>query len=67
MAVKKKGDVIYFPTYIFKDRNLAVLEAMVDYLVDKGYSYRDIGKILSRDERTIWTVNRRVQHKRHEQ
>lgn len=56
---------VQFPTYIFKDRSLAILEAMVDYLSDKGYSCRDIGKILNRDERTIWTVRSRVRQKRH--
>ena len=54
-----------FPTYLFKDRSLSVLEIMVEFLVDhKKMSYHNIAALLNRDDRTIWTVYSRVKKKR---
>ncbi|MBU1975024.1 MAG: hypothetical protein KKG59_01330 [Nanoarchaeota archaeon] len=56
---------VEFPSYIFKDRSVAVLEILVEYLKDtKGMNYHDIGVLLNRDERTIWTAYNRVKAKR---
>jgi len=53
------------PIEIFKDRNVAVLESLVEYLKDKkGLSYHEIAVLLNRDDRTIWTVYNRVSKKR---
>ena len=53
------------PSFIFRDRSVAVLEALVEYLVDvKKLSYHEIAVLLSRDDRTIWTSYRRVKLKR---
>ena len=39
------------------DRGLSVLESVAYHLHDiEGLSFADIGKILRRDERTVWTV-----------
>jgi hypothetical protein len=58
-------EFINFPTYIFKDRKVAVLEIVVEYLKDKHkLTYHEIAKILNRDDRTIWTAYHRVQLKR---
>ncbi|MFH1915859.1 MAG: helix-turn-helix domain-containing protein [Nanoarchaeota archaeon] len=63
---KTTSEKVYFPTYIFRDRSVAVLEAMVAYLLEKGMTYREIGQLLNRNERTIWTTSKRVKQKRHE-
>jgi len=53
------------PSRIFKDRNVAVLEAVVEYMKDiEGLSYHEIAVLLNRNERTIWTVYNRVKNKR---
>jgi len=53
------------PIEIFKDRNVAVLESLVEYLKDqKNLSYHEIALLLNRDDRTIWTVYSRVSKKR---
>lgn len=53
------------PSFVFRDRSVAVLEALVEYLKDnKGMSYHEIGLLLNRNERTIWTVYDRVKKKR---
>jgi len=45
--------------------NLSVLEASVSYLKEEfKLSYHDIGTILERNERTIWTVYNRAKKKR---
>jgi hypothetical protein len=53
------------PLRILQDRTVAVLESIVEYLKDeKGLRYSEIGKLLNRDQRTIWTVYSRVKKKR---
>jgi len=55
---------INIPSYIFKDRTLSVLEAIVKYLKeDRMLLYHDIAVLLKRDDRTIWTVYSRVKKK----
>ncbi|GAF99559.1 unnamed protein product, partial [marine sediment metagenome] len=52
------------PSYIFKDRTLSVLEAIVKYLKEERMlSYHEIAVLLKRDDRTIWTVYNRVKKK----
>ncbi|MBR9676277.1 hypothetical protein GOV05_04675 [Candidatus Woesearchaeota archaeon] len=54
----------FVPVSILKNKELSVLENMVLYFVeDLGLSLIDISKILVRDERTIWTVHKRVKVK----
>jgi len=56
---------IDIPSFVFKDRTLSVLEVMVEYLRDnKKMRFHDIAVILSRDDRTVWTVYRRAKLKR---
>jgi hypothetical protein len=58
-------DNIHIPIEIFKDRHAAVLESLVEYMKDTyQLSYADIGKLMNRSERTIWTVYRRAKTKR---
>ena len=55
---------INIPSSIFTNRNLSVLESLVWYLKkDLELGFRDIGKLLNRDERTIWTVHNRAKKK----
>jgi hypothetical protein len=55
---------INIPTFVFKDRDLAALEAVVVYLKDSlGYNYAQIAKLLNRDDRTIWTTYKRAKQK----
>jgi hypothetical protein len=56
---------VLIPSSIFRDRTLKVLEVLVVFLKDeKGMNYHDIGLLLNRDERTIWTVYHRSEKKR---
>lgn len=53
------------PSFIFRDRSVAVLESLVEYLKDqKKLSYHEIAVLLNRNDRTIWTVYRRAKLKR---
>ncbi len=70
---KKGGDItkapisktLLVPNTVFFDTNLAILEAVVEYLKEKkGLNYHEIGTLLNRDERNIWTVYSRVRKKR---
>lgn len=68
MAEETRADYLDIPSYILRDRTLKVLEAIVEYLKDqRGLTYRQIGRLLNRDERTIWTVYHRAQKKRKKQ
>jgi len=56
---------IEIPTSVFKDRRVAVLESLVEYLKDiKNLSYHEKGILLNRNDRKIWTVYNRVKRKR---
>jgi len=51
----------FIPLDVFLNRDIAVLEAVVVYLKDKKeFNYREIGKLLDRNERTVWTVYNRA-------
>jgi hypothetical protein len=55
---------VLIPVSIFKKEKLTPFEAMVKYLKEeKNLNYRQIGKLLNRDERNIWTVYNRSKKK----
>ena len=59
----KKSDV-FIPTSVISAGGLSVLESVSIYLHEQyGFSYRRIGELLNRDERTIWTVCSRARRK----
>jgi hypothetical protein len=71
-AIKKKSDnsnasngkALVVPNTIFFDDKLAILEAIVQYLKEvKKLNYKEIGTVLERDQRNIWTVYSRVKKK----
>ena len=52
------------PPSIFRKNPLSILEAVVKFLKeDAGYTYHQIGVLLNRDERNIWTVYDRAKKK----
>ncbi len=53
----KEGEVI--PLDIFT-HNLTILEAAIYYLKEQQLMYREIGDILHRDERNVWTIYSRA-------
>jgi len=58
---------IRIPLRVFRDRNVAVLESITEYLKDeKEMSFHEIAVLLNRDDRTIWTCYNRVKKKRKE-
>lgn len=65
-AVKSKkinySEDYIIPVSIFGDRKLSILESLVNYLAEY-YSYSQIGNLISKDPRTIWTVKMRAQKK----
>jgi len=60
-------DLVYqevISTEIFRANNLSILEAIVRYLKDiKKYNFHEIGQLLQRDERNIWTIYHRAKKK----
>lgn len=59
-----KYDDVLIPFSIFHDKTVCVLEAIAEYLKDKvGLNYHQIGVLLNRDERNIWTVYHRAKKK----
>ena len=53
------------PSFVFRDRSVAVLECLVEYMKDvKGLTFHEIAMMLNRNDRTIWTVYRRAKLKR---
>ena len=62
---KKQSIPLYVPISVLEDTTVSVLEAIVEYLKEaKGLRYREIAKLLNRDERNIWTVYKRAKVKR---
>ena len=55
---------VNIPSFIFRNRDLAALEAIVVYLKDsQGMTFAQIAKLLNRDDRTIWTTYTRAKKK----
>ncbi len=49
---------------IFRNTNLTIFESLVKYLKEnKKLSYHEIGLLLGRDERNIWTIYNRTKKK----
>ena len=56
---------LLIPVSILKDRLLSGFEVIVEYLKEeKNLSFHEIGSLLHRDERNIWTVYHRAKVKR---
>ncbi|MBS3097695.1 hypothetical protein J4209_02760 [Candidatus Woesearchaeota archaeon] len=56
---------IAIPQSIFKDRTIAVLEALTEYLKDSlNMTYHEIAVLTARNDRTIWTAYNRAKQKR---
>ena len=56
---------ILIPSFIFHDDRLSVLEAIVTYLKEKEkFTYHEIGVLINRDERNVWTEYARSKKKR---
>jgi parallel beta-helix repeat protein len=68
-AVKKKSEKIevekkvLISIKIFSDRRLSILESLVDYLKKKKFRNNEIGEILNRDQRNIYTLYSRARKK----
>ena len=57
---------IHVPTGIFRDRKVKVLEALVRYLHEEHQmNYSQIGRLLNRNPRTIWTAYQKARKKSH--
>ncbi|MEA2036977.1 MAG: hypothetical protein U9O94_05680 [Nanoarchaeota archaeon] len=55
----------HIPISVLKDRSLSVLEAITEYLKEElNLRYCQIGGLLNRDQRTVWTVYNRTKKKR---
>lgn len=56
---------VTMPLFIFRDRRVAGLECMTEYLHDvKKLSFHEISILFNRDDRTIWTTYHRAKKKR---
>ncbi|MBI4116749.1 hypothetical protein HY449_03320 [Candidatus Pacearchaeota archaeon] len=70
-AVEKQKEVIEetetnitIPLSIFKDSKSTILESIVVYLKENGMRYSEIGELLNRDQRNIWTIYDRAAKKK---
>ena len=64
-VVKLAESKEHIPSSIFLDRDVSVLEAIVEYLKDKRkMSYHEMAVLLNRDDRTVWTCYSRAKKKR---
>ncbi|MCX6742536.1 MAG: right-handed parallel beta-helix repeat-containing protein [Candidatus Pacearchaeota archaeon] len=58
-----KQSKISIPLSIFVNRKLSILESLILYLKEKGFSFKEISKLINRDQRNIWTINSRAKGK----
>jgi len=60
-----EGSNFSVPISIFKDRSLSTLEVLTKYLREElNLKYCQIGPLLNRNDRTIWTVYHRAKRKK---
>ena len=56
---------IWIPSNVLRDNSISVLEDIVEFLKEKkGLTYHQIGELINRDERNVWTVYNRAKKKR---
>jgi len=61
---EKESKIVDIPSSILRDRSLAPLESITEYLKDQqGMSFHEIAVLLNRDDRTIWTCYSRAKKK----
>jgi hypothetical protein len=51
---------INLPISIFESKELTILESIIIYLKNEGKKYSEIGELLYRDQRNIWTIYSRA-------
>jgi hypothetical protein len=52
---------LVIPVSLLRSTSLTIFEAIVVHLHDtQDFSYHEIGELLARDERNIWTVHHRA-------
>ena len=63
--IRKVGkSKVLVDTKIFRNTKLTVFEALVKHLKDEaGMNFHEIGELLDKDERNIWTVYNRGRKK----
>jgi hypothetical protein len=54
---------LMMPLGVFREHNFSIFESVVYYLKNKNISYAEIGRLLHKDQRTIWTVHSRLKNK----
>ena len=63
VVVGDEGEKV--PSSVFLDRDVSVLEAIVEYLKEeKELSYHEMAVLLGRNDRTVWTCYNRAKKKR---
>ena len=63
-SIKFKDETEHpIPIEIFKSTNLTILETIISYLRNKNMKFSEIGQVLNRDQRNIWTINNRIKNK----
>ena len=56
---------MWIPSNVLRDNSISVLEAIIEFLKEKkGLTYHEIGELINRDERNVWTVYNRAKKKR---
>ena len=61
----KQNNEIYIPISQIVTPKLTIYESLIVYLKEQQeFTYREIGDLLKRDERNIWTVYHRALKKR---
>jgi len=56
---------LLIPSKILKDRTISSLEAITEFLKEeRNLSYHEIGVLINRNERNVWTLYQRAKKKR---
>ncbi len=64
--IKIKDTKLSLPISIFENKKLTILESVIIYLKEKGMKYSEVGELLGRDQRNIWTIYSRAGKKNQE-
>ncbi len=64
-VLETNGGKIFVPSSALRNRSLSFLESLIEYLKENfNLKYCEIAPLLSRNQRTIWTVYQRARKKR---
>jgi hypothetical protein len=62
-TIQLKENGLMMPLSSFHEKKFSIFESVVQHLKNQNFTYAEIGRLINKDQRTIWTVYSRLKKK----